>query len=89
MKAVTNSSPPCYLILIDQIRLIHRIFKEIHVPEAVVSELDDAGDPPEVRKWIPRPPEWLRVHKVMRESDPQPDRLHVGERDAILPAHWL
>jgi hypothetical protein len=31
----------------------------------------------------------LRVHKVMRESDPQPDRLHVGERDAILPAHWL
>jgi len=89
VRVITNSSPLCYLILIDQIQLIHSIFKKIHVPEAFVSELDDAGDPPEVRKWIPRPPEWLRVQKVLRESDPQLDRLHVGERDAILLAHWL
>lgn len=89
MRVVTDSSPLCYLVLIDQTQLMQMMFNEILVPEAVVSELADAGAPSAVREWIARPPEWLKVQKVVGESDPQLDGLHVGERDAILLAHRI
>lgn len=89
MRVVTNSSPLCYLILIDQIELMQMMFKEILVPEAVVTELADEAAPSDVRKWIARLPGWVRVQKVAGKSDPQLDGLHVGERDAIFLAHRI
>jgi len=78
MKVVTDSSPLCYLVLIDQIHLIPTMLGEIEVPEAVVCELADKGAPAEVREWIARPPRWLRIRKLATESDPQLERLHAG-----------
>lgn len=89
MQVVTNSSPLCYLMLIDQIHLLPLMFKQILVPEAVVRELCDGGAPNIVREWIARPPRWLRVQKPAGESGPQMERLHAGEREVILLAREI
>ena len=89
MKVVSNSSPLCYLRLIDAIHLLPKMFGEILVPEAVVRELGDEGAPDIVREWIARPPGWLKVQKVEADSDPQLERLHAGEREVILLAHRI
>lgn len=56
MRVVTNSSPLCYLVLIDQIQLMQVMFNEILVPEAVICELADEGAPSAVHDWIAQPP---------------------------------
>lgn len=89
MQVVTNSSPLCYLMLIDQIHLLPTMFNEILVPEAVVRELCDGGAPSIVREWITGPPGWLKVQKVVGEPDPQMERLHPGEREVILLARHI
>lgn len=51
MKAVFNTSPLCYLILIEQIDILPSLFDEIVIPEAVVTELLHSGAPAAVAKW--------------------------------------
>ncbi len=41
MKIVSNSSPICYLRLIDRIHLLPALFGKIFIPEAVVQELSN------------------------------------------------
>ena len=89
MKVVSNSSPLCYLRLIEEIHLLPAMFGEIHIPDAVVRELEDEGAPDVVRAWITQPPEWLRVQEVSAEFDPKLERLHAGEREAILLARRI
>ncbi len=86
---VTNSSPLCYLVLIDQIQLMQVIFNEILVPAAVICELADKGTPSAVRDWIAQPPGWLKIRKVGGESAPQLDPLHIGKRDALILARQI
>jgi predicted nucleic acid-binding protein len=89
MKVVSNSSPICYLLLIGQIHLLPVLFGQIDVPEAVRRELADPGAPDIVCEWIAAPPSWLRVHQVPERTNPALDRLHAGEREAIVLAQQL
>jgi len=87
MKVVSNSSPICYLILIDQICLLPAMFGGVIIPEAVVRELGDEAAPKPLREWIAKPPEWLSVQKTTYSTDPTLARLHAGERETITLAH--
>ena len=76
MIIVSNTSPINYLILIEQIDLLAKIFQHIIIPKAVYSELSD-------------PPKWLLIQSVRQTSDQILDLLDPGERAAILLAQEL
>ena len=84
---VSNSSPICYLILINQIHIMHEILGAILIPEAVARELGDNAAPKSVKEWIAKPPEWVSIQKAPYFMDAELDRLHAGEREAITLAH--
>lgn len=84
MKIVSNTSPICYLVLIDCVDVLPALLGEILIPEAVRVELAAEGSPEKLQEWIGHPPDWL---KIIREIEVDVDlalsRLHPGEQAAI------
>ncbi|MEM9907471.1 MAG: DUF3368 domain-containing protein [Cyanobacteria bacterium P01_D01_bin.44] len=89
MIIVSNTSPINYLILIEQIELLPKLFQQIIIPEAVCNELSDTQAPEPVQSWVAAPPEWLKIQPVSQPSDAAVDLLDPGERAAILLAQEL
>ena len=69
MIVVSNTSPINYLILIGQIDLLPKLFRQITIPQAVYSELFDKEAPKLVRTWIATPPDWLKIQPTSQDSD--------------------
>lgn len=90
MLVVSNTSPISYLVAIEQIDLLPRLFETIRIPETVRDELAAPQAPPVVQAWIASPPDWLTIHPIPR-TQPNPDllKLDAGERAAILLAESL
>jgi predicted nucleic acid-binding protein len=87
MIVVADSGPLHYLILLGQTSLLHRLYGDVLVPEAVADELGAARAPREVRAWISQPPAWLTLIPVaLEEIGLITDNLDVGERAAIALA---
>ena len=84
MKVASNTSPLCYLVLIEQVDVLPTLFGEVMIPEAVSLELKDQGAPEVVRQWLISPPTWLKIMSVSPKFDPALHRLHRGEQEAIL-----
>jgi predicted nucleic acid-binding protein len=84
MVVIAAASPLNYLVLIDQIELLPRLFTEVFVPNAVLEELNRPQTPPEVVRWVESSPAWIRV-VVDRSprSDSVLDTLGMGEKAAI------
>lgn len=89
MKAVSDTSPICYLWLIGHIDLLPTLFNTIHIPEAVCFELKDKGAPAGLRDWVDSPSAWLKIESVKGELDPSLHRLHPGESEAICLAQRI
>ena len=53
MIVVADSGPLHYLILLNQTELLHRIYRQVIVPEAVLRELTLASAPQPVKDWLP------------------------------------
>jgi len=51
MRAVSNTSPLCYLILIECEDVLHRLFGGVAVSLEVMAELKHQGAPDRVRNW--------------------------------------
>ena len=87
MKVVANSSPLCYLRLIEEIHLLPKMFgKYSFMRPSSVSLTMKVLRIRSIREWITQPPEWLRVQEMSAEFDPKLERLHAEEREAILLA---
>lgn len=86
MIAVANASPICYLVLIGEIELLPKLFREVLVPRPVIEELLAEGAPTVVRSWASTPPAWVRIHETPASAAPHLERLHSGERAAIVLA---
>jgi len=87
MRVVSDTSILCYLILIEETRLLPELFTEIAIPPAVRDELAHPDAPIMVRDWIASPPVWLSVGNAPAGSEDQEvQRLDPGEREAILLA---
>ncbi|QFS51764.1 DUF3368 domain-containing protein [Nostoc sphaeroides] len=89
MIVVSNISPINYLVLIGQIHLLHDLFGQIIIPQAVYRELSDAAAPLPVQDWIADAPDWLKIQPVSQPSDEIIDRLDPGEGESILLAQTL
>jgi predicted nucleic acid-binding protein len=87
---VADSAPLHYLILLDLADLLPKLYGEVLIPSAVVSELSSDGTPTKVRGWLAVAPGWLRIEPVGSEhSSRVSDALGTGEREAIALAQIL
>ncbi len=53
-----------YLLLIDQIDLLPRLFEQIIIPDVVQEEMLAPGAPFVLQRWISHPPSWLTIQAV-------------------------
>jgi predicted nucleic acid-binding protein len=89
MIVVADTSPLNYLILIEEIEILAKMYGRVVIPRAVRSELLRPSAPEKVRNWISQLPPWVEVHTAVNVSDPSLAGLDPGERDAILLAMEL
>lgn len=85
MIVVSDTSPINYLLLIEEIGLLEKLFQKVLIPEAVFAELNHQLAPEPVRDWLKKIPAWIEIHPV-----PNPEviaSLGRGEQQAITLAH--
>jgi len=86
MIVVADTSPICYLLLINCIELLPQLYNQVLIPQAVQQELADRRSPMVVRDWINQPPGWLVIQTVSPLGLDELDNLDPGERAAIMLA---
>lgn len=84
MIVVADTSPINYLVLIEEIEILTKMYGTVVVPHAVREELLRPSAPEPVRIWTGLPPAWLKVQRPLTAPDPSLAALDLGERDAIL-----
>jgi len=78
---VSDTSPINYLVLIETIDVLPKLFDEVIIPPAVAAELQHPRTPQTVRDWIANLPPWARIQSPSR-VDATMD-LGKGETEAI------
>ena len=87
---VADTGPLNYLVLIDYIELLPKLFEKVFAPAAVSAELLHQDAPAIVRAWAARPTAWLEVRSVSSTiDDPAWRALDAGEREALALARTL
>lgn len=89
MTTVSNSSPICYLTLIEELHILHVLFSQVFIPPSVELELSDVGASLEVQQIMKQRPNWLKIQSLIPKHDESLTNLHAGERDAILLAEQM
>jgi predicted nucleic acid-binding protein len=79
---VSDTTPLNYLIVIDAVDVLPKLFVEVYVTHAVLIELTHPKAPEVVRKWAQLPPPWLKVEEPISRL-PSTARLGLGEATAI------
>jgi predicted nucleic acid-binding protein len=85
---VADAGPLNYLVLIDAIEVLPKLFGSVALPEAVASELKHPRAPEAVRQWMANPPRWASVRPAIVDDGLFP-KLDAGERAAIALASAL
>ena len=84
MIVVADTSPVRYLILIDEIELLHRIYGRVVIPDAVLRELTNQGSPKKVRDFFDNKPDWFELGRLANNLEISlTEVLDVGESEAI------
>jgi predicted nucleic acid-binding protein len=89
MIVVSDTSPICYLLLINQIEILKVLYNVVTIPQTVADELSASESPPVVKNWITQPPDWLQVQPTETIQSIELEKLDPGEREAILLAEQL
>ena len=89
MIIISDTSPLCYLILIDCIEVLPILYKTVIIPQAVYQELQAEATPKTVKEWIQNYPDWLIIRNITNSSDSELDQLDRGEREAIILAEEI
>ena len=69
---VADTSPLNYLILIEAIDLLSRLYGSIIVPTDVLDELMNDGAPGQVSQWAMKLPQWVEVRSAPPYRRPGP-----------------
>ena len=80
---VADTSPLRYLVQIDEIELLPRLFEKVFVPSILCDELSHPSTPEAVRGWIASRPTWLDLSVVRASHDPSFISLDQSENAAI------
>ena len=74
---ISDTSPLHYLLLIDVVDILPKLYSHILIPQAVLEELSHAETPDSVRRWLGQPPPWLEVRSVSMPPDPSSVRRNA------------
>lgn len=83
---VADTSPLVYLILIEQIQILPKLFANVLIPDAVHGELGHRLTPEPVRAWTEALPTWAEIKPAPQIVDDAFRSLGAGERAAIALA---
>jgi predicted nucleic acid-binding protein len=83
MIVVADTSPISYLVLIDEIEILPKLYGEIIIPPAVFDELTASGAPAKVLDWVTKSPDWFVKKNLLGRVEPQLIDIDKGEREAI------
>lgn len=86
MIIVSDTTPLNYLVLIDEVEILERLFGRVFIPPAVFAEFHNEGTPDKVREWADSNPSWLEVKSASDSFIRQVKNLGAGEREAIALA---
>jgi predicted nucleic acid-binding protein len=86
MMIVSDTSPLCYLLLIDYIDILPELYESVLIPQAVANELSDRNAPELIQNWIAKPPTWLQIKSINPQSETTLQKLDLGEQESILLA---
>ena len=89
MIVVSDTSPLCYLALLDSIEILHRRFGEVICPPEVIQECLQKEAPDKLRSLAGNLPNWLIVRPAPDVHIAGVERLDRGESAAIRLAHHL
>ena len=89
MIVVADTSPLNYLVLIEHVDLLPRLYQRIAVPQAVWQDLQHPDSPAKVQDWCRVTPVWLQVHPFSSNRSPVSKTVHPGEAQAIVLAEDL
>jgi predicted nucleic acid-binding protein len=85
MIVVADTGPLNYLILIEEVDVLEKLFGRVLVPQAVFQELQHPSTPQMVSDWIKSPSSWLEVKTAPPVQLTAPG-LGDGELEAIALA---
>ena len=86
---VSDTSPICYLLLINRIDILPILYKSVIIPKTVAAELGASDSPYVVKSWIAQPPSWLQIRSIESSQDIKVENLDPGESEAILLAERI
>lgn len=86
---MSDTSPINYLVLIDAVELLPRLFGEVIIPHAVFNELFHPATPAPVRQFVSARPPWLQIGQVPEQYPEGFVHLDAGEIEAILLAEQI
>ena len=88
MRVIADTSPLNYLILIDAVDLLPRLYQRVVLPQAARDELMHPYAPAAVSKWANSLPAWIEIQQApgSAHSDSALASLGSGEREAIALA---
>ena len=89
MIVVADTSPINYLLLIQEIDILPKMYGKVVIPRAVHEELLRPVAPEIVRTWISGAPAWLEIRIPNDVQTLRLAKLDPGERDAIMLATEL
>lgn len=82
MIVVSDTTPLNYLVLVNAVEALPKLFTEVYAPREVLRELADTRTPGPVRVWAEHPPGWLKVRDPSSRL-PSTASLDPGEAEAI------
>jgi predicted nucleic acid-binding protein len=86
MIVVSDTTPLRYLIEIEEVHILEKLFGQVIIPEKVFGELQGTKTPEPVKAWIQSRPAWLEVRKADVSLFTPTIKIQDGEREAIALA---
>lgn len=83
MIVVADTSPLNYLIIIQHIDILPKLYQRVFVPPEVLEELRSPDAPPPVQSWLQNIPDWLEIRAPRTVPSEDLRLLDPGERQAI------
>jgi predicted nucleic acid-binding protein len=65
MVLIADTSPLNYLIQIEWIEILERLYGHVIIPQAVYRELSAPETPENVRTWLLAQPAWIEVRRLV------------------------
>ncbi|MCI0339182.1 MAG: DUF3368 domain-containing protein [Acidobacteria bacterium] len=86
MIVISDTTPLRYLIEIEEVHILEKLFGQVIIPEKVYEELQGKKTPQKVKEWIQSPPSWLEVRQADLSLFTPERPIQDGEREAIALA---